>query len=74
MTWDAWLTIARLHYTYRICPTNRLIIERKADPIGARWCFWRICDSPNDVKRHLAMLRGEPEIATQMELVEDDNT
>lgn len=58
---------------YRICPTDKLIIESQADLPGARWCFYRVCDSPADTKRSLAAINGEaqPEIE-QAELFEDD--
>jgi hypothetical protein len=52
---------------YRICPTNRLVIERKEDPPDARWCFYRACDSPADAKRSLGVIRGEQPV-TQTEL------
>lgn len=45
----------------RICPTNKLIIEWQADLPGARWCFYKVGDSPADVKRSLATIRGEIE-------------
>lgn len=47
---------------YRICPTNRLIIESKADLPNARWCFYRVCDSPNDAKRSLYTINGIAEL------------
>jgi hypothetical protein len=48
-----------MSYTYRICPADKLIIERKADPPNARWCFYRVCDSPADAKRSLSSIRGD---------------
>jgi hypothetical protein len=62
-----------LAYTFQICPTNKLIIEWKADLPGARWCFYRVCDSPNDAKRSLAAINGESKEDTeQMDLFEKE--
>lgn len=56
---DAWVRIAGLPYIYRICPTNKTVIERKAEVEGARWCFFKVCASPNESKRSLAVLQGK---------------
>lgn len=46
-------------YTYRISPLHNKIIERKADNPDARWCFYKVCDSPKEAKRSLAIINGE---------------
>lgn len=58
-------------YQFRRCPTNGLLIEWRADQDGARWCFYRTCDSRNDAKRSLALLQGENADLAQMELLEE---
>jgi hypothetical protein len=50
--------------SYRICPTNKLIIEWQLS--GEQWGFFRVCDSPQDAKRSLSVLRGDTE---QMDLL-----
>jgi len=64
-------------HLFRICPTNKLMIEWKADLPGARWGFYRICDSPNDAKRSLSAINGEVDSAEQgepqMELFEEES-
>jgi hypothetical protein len=54
---------------YRICPTNRLVIERKPDPSMVRWCFYMVTDSPAEAKRILAVLHGrtQPEQLAMLE-------
>jgi hypothetical protein len=42
---------------FRICPTNKLLIEWKLS--GDHWGFYRICDSPNDAKRSLSVIQGD---------------
>jgi hypothetical protein len=60
-----------VNHTFRICPNNKEIIEWRADLDGARWCFFKRCDSPNDAKRILSILRGDvKEDPAQMELAE----
>lgn len=55
------------HY-FRICPTNRLLIEWQL--ANGRWGFYRVCDSPADAKRSLRVLRGEEAPANeQMDLL-----
>lgn len=55
---------------FRLKPTNNLIIEWRADIPGARWGFFKICDSPNDAKRILSALRGDvKEEAEQMPML-----
>lgn len=46
-------------HEFRICPKDKSMIEWKADHPDARWCFYRICDSPADAKRSLSAIRGE---------------
>ncbi len=59
-----------MSYEFRICPKNKLLIEWRADPPGARWGFYRICDSPNDAKRSLSAINGEvAQEDPQMELL-----
>jgi hypothetical protein len=50
--------------SYRICPTNKLIIEWQLS--NGQWGFFRVCDSPQDTKRSLSVLRGDIE---QMDLL-----
>jgi hypothetical protein len=58
-------------HTFRLCPTNALVIEWKAELPGARWCFYRVCDSKPDAKRSLSIINGETvEDSEQMELLE----
>lgn len=38
-------------HSFRICPTNSLIIEWRLKRDGARWCFFRICDGKPEAKR-----------------------
>lgn len=59
---------------FRICPTDKLIIEWRADLPGARWGFYRVCDSPNDAKRSLAAIKGEVDATqedSQLELFDE---
>lgn len=42
---------------WRQCPRDKLIIERSLD--GSTWYWYRVCDSPNDARRSLSVLRGE---------------
>lgn len=48
-------------HAYHISPTNPLIIEWRLDQDGARFCFYRVCDSPNDARRSLRVLQGGDE-------------
>lgn len=58
-------------HTFRICPTNRLIIEWRADNDAARWCFFKVCDSPNDAQRSLLLINGGAQVEQeQLELME----
>lgn len=60
-------------HSFRIAPTNRIIIEWRADLPSARWCFYKVCDSPNDAKRALGLLNGTGHPQTeQQELLEVD--
>lgn len=64
---DTWTRIATAPRTYRLCPTNRLVIEWQTDP-AERWGFYKVCDSPNEAKRSLAILNGEsPEVPEQLD-------
>jgi hypothetical protein len=57
-------------HTFRICPTNAVVIEWKADLPGARWCFFKTNDSKRDAKRSLSAINGETvEDTEQMELM-----
>lgn len=57
-----------MSYEFRICPTNRLIIEWQLS--NGEWGFFKTNDSPNDAKRSLAAIRGETERdEPQMELL-----
>lgn len=38
-------------HSFRIAPTNALIIEWRRKQDGARWCFFRICDGKPEAKR-----------------------
>ena len=47
-------------FLYRIAPTDPLVIERRMNKAGARWGFYKACDSANDAKRALlAIGQGE---------------
>lgn len=60
-----------MQQTFRICPTNALVIEWRAPVLGARWCFYKVCDSKPDAQRSLAIINGEAVgIVDQMELLE----
>lgn len=37
-------------YVYRISPTDPLLVERKANQHGARWCFYAHRDTANEAK------------------------
>lgn len=45
-------------YTYRISPTDPLLIERRENKHGARWCWYAHRDTPNEAKA--ALLQLEP--------------
>lgn len=54
------LTAGKSRYQYRIHERDKRIIERRMNKHGARWGFYKVCDSPNDAKRALlAMQDGE---------------
>jgi hypothetical protein len=60
--------------TFRICPTNPLVIERKPDPPGAYWYFYMVTDSKPEARRILNVLRGivaepDPEQMSWLEAV-----
>jgi hypothetical protein len=61
-----------MSHAFRIAPKNALIIEWQADLPGARWCFYRICDSASDAKRSLAAIEGkvQEDPAEQMAFLE----
>lgn len=61
-----------MSYEFRICPTDRLIIEWRPEQGGARFGFYRVCDSPNDAKRSLSVINGDaPQDEPQLELFEE---
>lgn len=51
--------IAALRGGYRISPTNKLVIERRLS--SNLFGFYRVCDSPADAKRSLAVLCEDAE-------------
>lgn len=55
------LTPSTSPYQYRISATDKRLIERRLNKAGARWLFYKICDSPNDAKRALLKLRASDE-------------
>ncbi len=58
-------------HSFRQCPKNKLIIEWRLEQDGARWGFYRVCDSPADAKRSLAVINGgSAQEAGQLELLE----
>lgn len=61
-----------MNHTFRLAPKNALLIEWKADLPGARWGFYRICDSTSDAKRSLAAIEGrvQEDPAEQMAFLE----
>jgi hypothetical protein len=59
-------------HLYRIQPGNAKVIEWRAELPGARWCFYKICDSPTEAKRSLAAIRGEQSNDEQMEIWDNE--
>ena len=49
--------------TFRICPDNRMLIERHPGT-GDYWLFYMITDSPNEAKRIVALLNARAEQVT----------
>lgn len=47
-----------MRHIYRISPSNKIVIEWKLEQEGARWCFFKVCDSPAHAKQTLAVLQG----------------
>jgi hypothetical protein len=43
---------------YRICPTNKKVIEQRLPSPQYPFGFYKVCDSPADAKRSLARLNG----------------
>ena len=43
---------------FRIAPHNKCLIEWRIPQPDARWCFYKVTDSPNDSKRVLGLLQG----------------
>lgn len=59
-----------MSYEFRICPANRLLIEWRLS--SGQWGFYRVCDSPNDAKRSLSVIRGDAgQDDPQMELFDE---
>lgn len=48
-----------MKHKFRICPSDKLVIEWRLLQQGARWGFFKICDSPNHAKATLATLQGK---------------
>lgn len=52
-------------HTFRICPTDPLIVEWRLEQDGAKWGFYKVCDSPNDAIRALSVIRPCQEAEAQ---------
>ena len=48
-------------YAYRIAPHNAIVIERRVERPGARFCFYMTTDSRNEANRILSVLCGVTE-------------
>lgn len=46
-----------MRHTYQISPSDKIVIEWKLEQEGARWCFFKVCDSPSHAKQTLAVLQ-----------------
>jgi hypothetical protein len=58
---------------YRICPTNKKVIEQRLPSPVYQWGFYCVKDSPADARRSLARLNGTVEQAQLWEETTHDS-
>lgn len=48
------MSATRPAYIFRICPTDRLLIEWRRNKVGASWLYW--CTRPTEEEAQAALL------------------
>lgn len=53
------ITRATAHYTFRVNPSNRRLIDRKPNRARARWQAWRLFATEEEAARSLYRISAE---------------